>query len=240
MISRRAATLSGLAAVLAGCNPFPKTYTLRYRLRIVVQIDGKDYEGSSVIEVRWVKRGPLATMDAGPGFSAITFGQAVIVDLGEHGTLFGLLANPFNMNITSFRAGHPEEVLIPLLAPNARTPADIESGAVYAHLKNLQDEYAFPLSGLWPCLIRFRDINDPKSAELVDPGNLALAYGSGAALTRITIGITDAPVTQGIESKFSWWNSIKYSLEPSNGAISARTVSGHLQKLQFKTDGDAW
>ena len=53
----------------------------------------------------------------------------------------------------------------------------------------------------YPTLVRFRDIRDPKSVELVDPAKLAASFGPGVKLRCITIQITDDPVTMGIEDK---------------------------------------
>ena len=56
-----------------------------------------------------------------------------------------------------------------------------------------------------PTMARFRDINDPKSIEAVNPGDLAATYGPDAKFLHATLEITDAPVTSGvIEKKLPW------------------------------------
>ncbi len=50
-------------------------------------------------------------------------------------------------------------------------------------------------------LVRFRNIRDPSSVETVDPDNLAKSFGAGVRLKRITVQITDDPVTSGIDKR---------------------------------------
>jgi hypothetical protein len=50
---------------------------------------------------------------------------------------------------------------------------------------------------LYPLLVTFTDIADPKTVTRVDSANLAATFGPGYALTSITLEITDEPVTEG-------------------------------------------
>ena len=61
----------------------------------------------------------------------------------------------------------------------------------------------------YPLLVTFTDIIDPTTVKVVDPDNLAETFGPGASLKRITLEITDEPVTEGkIESVLGWWNNL--------------------------------
>lgn len=64
-------------------------------------------------------------------------------------------------------------------------------------------------------LVRFQDINDPRTIEKVDPDNLAASFGPGFRLRRITVQVTDAPTTIGILNRFPWWK--KYTNRWFNG-----------------------
>jgi hypothetical protein len=57
---------------------------------------------------------------------------------------------------------------------------------------------------LYPRFMRFRDIKDSTTAELVDPDNLAKSFGPGVRLVRVTIEITDEAVTRGIRNILPW------------------------------------
>ena len=60
------------------------------------------------------------------------------------------------------------------------------------------------LIGDYPELVRFRDIRDPKTVELVDPNDLAKSFGAGVKLRRIMLTVVDGPVTVGIEQRLPW------------------------------------
>ncbi len=63
---------------------------------------------------------------------------------------------------------------------------------------------------IYPLLVTFKDINDPASVELVDPDNLAATFGQNIQLKRITIEITDEPVTRGkVEKVLGWLEKLK-------------------------------
>lgn len=57
---------------------------------------------------------------------------------------------------------------------------------------------------LYPVFLRFRDIKDRTTVERVDPDNLAKSFGPGVRLVRVTIEITDEPVTQGTTKVPPW------------------------------------
>ncbi|MGY3489072.1 hypothetical protein ACVW1C_006955 [Bradyrhizobium sp. USDA 4011] len=55
-----------------------------------------------------------------------------------------------------------------------------------------------------PVLVGFSDPNNPTSMSLVDPSNLAGAFGPGVKLKTATVEITDDPVTHSIEGHLPW------------------------------------
>ncbi len=60
----------------------------------------------------------------------------------------------------------------------------------------------------YPLLVTFKNINDPASVELVDPDNLAATFGQNIKLKRVTIEITDEPVTRGkVEKVLGWFGT---------------------------------
>jgi hypothetical protein len=56
----------------------------------------------------------------------------------------------------------------------------------------------------YPLLVTFQDVRDPTSVALVDPADLAATFGPGVSLRRITVALTDDPVSTGIEKRLSW------------------------------------
>jgi hypothetical protein len=55
-----------------------------------------------------------------------------------------------------------------------------------------------------PMLVRFRDVGDPKSVELVDPDHLDASFGPGVKILRAKAEITNEPITAGIEKRLRW------------------------------------
>ena len=53
-------------------------------------------------------------------------------------------------------------------------------------------------------LVTFGDLSDPTSVAEVDPDDLAATFGEGVRLKRITVQLTDDPVTTGIEKRLAW------------------------------------
>ena len=57
----------------------------------------------------------------------------------------------------------------------------------------------------YPLLVTFTDLTDPTTVKAVDPENLAATFGPGVSLKRLTLEITDEPVTEGrIEQVLGW------------------------------------
>src|SRR5690242_4839094 len=79
-----AATLVALAALYSVMYP---SLTLRYRLTLEAEVDGQPKSGSGVIEVTYAKKPEIAGQD----LSVSHRGEAVVLDLGNRGTIFALL-----------------------------------------------------------------------------------------------------------------------------------------------------
>jgi hypothetical protein len=86
----------------------------------------------------------------------------------------------------------------------------------------------------YPMLVRFKDIRDPKSVEKVDPNDIAKSIGPGVTLRRITLQITDDPVTTGIEKRLGW-------LARQSGALvkyPSQTPVADIPPEQIINEGD--
>jgi hypothetical protein len=225
--------LGGIAVALYALYAlaFPSA-TVRYRLTLEAQVDGKPVVGSGVIEV--TREDTSAVFGAMGGVGAIITGEAVTLDLAPRGKLFALLR------------GHN-----PAVAEDQAFPA-------YAFLHAFGDQLDRKLSPieqmrglqkqgpktelpsrLLPMLVRFRDINDPKTVEQVDPQNLAASFGPGVSLRRVTMEITDDSVTGGIEQELPWLAD----LLKRGGALDGTRFSdnnslrSNLGALAFKRGG---
>ena len=63
-------------------------------------------------------------------------------------------------------------------------------------------------------LVTFGDLHDPKSVVTVDPADLAKSFGEGITLKRITVQITDEPVSKSIEKRLRLLKDQRGQLEP--------------------------
>jgi hypothetical protein len=192
---------------------------VRYRLTLEADVAGKPAIGSGVIEVtREDNRRVFGSLG---GFGAEVDGEAVILDLNGQGLLFALLRG--SGELPEYKS-HPMNVLFyafPILA-NAQGYL-----AALRKLKALHPTADLPFD-LLPMLVRFRDLNNPASVELVQPNDLAAAFGPGVRLKKATITITDDPVTTGIEHKLPWLPGLQTALAgktPRPGASVAAVLS---------------
>jgi hypothetical protein len=230
------------ALTVAGVVGFMSLYpsvTKRYRLTIEAEVDGQPKTGSSVIEVTWRKQPRIGES---PSLIYGSRGEAVVVDLGARGALFALL-----------RAGDdirsaPETIILRAFD----YPGGIFQGPpdeALRHFDRLSGKRELSLTSL-PMLVRFRDLNDPKTVEQVDPLNIARNFGAGTKLVRATLEIVSAgiwpfnrygmsgePITTGIEKRLSWLPShynLKFDGQRYETASSALPLANSLSSGAFK------
>jgi hypothetical protein len=185
----------------------------RYRLTVEVETPEGLRSGSSVIEVHTTLAGKPKLPDTN-ALSISVIGEAVDVDLGKRGVLFALLRSEDDigwaggaMNLvtltlptTPYAEWHEPIVanqglhVLPRYAPHAHSPVGLP-----AHLNDPPKDY--------PMLVRFGDPADPRTIERVNPDDLSATFGEGVKLRRITVQLTDDPVSAGIEQRFRWLKS---------------------------------
>jgi hypothetical protein len=222
--------------MLTGCA---RDYvTLRYRLRVVVEIDGREYEGASVIETTladWEGAMWFRAPEAGT-ISSDSWGEAVVVDLKEHGFLFGLLLPPDG--IRGFNGVQPQHALSRCLESAKRFNRE----TFLKDIQALRGECELSDADR-PALIRFGDIRNPSSAELVEPERFAEAYGPNVAFVRATISVTNDPVTEPtVDHVLPWLGEFKgrlshKSLRDLAPLISQRAISERMTPASFKLEG---
>jgi hypothetical protein len=213
---------------------FPSA-TVRYRLALEADVDGKPANGSGVIEVSYGKN--LKLLPNEREFQINVRGEAVALDLGQRGTLFALLKEGEDS-----RSGPDYIVLRAFNFPGGALPSPVEKGV--SDVRKLSGRIELPLKNL-PLLVRFRDINDPMTVEKVDPLDLEKSFGPGVKLTHATLeivpagiwpfswyGISGEPITSNGENKLRWLRGLngKYL----HGGSSARGAPLELDSSDFK------
>jgi hypothetical protein len=202
----------GIVAALVALVPvaygvaYP-SLTLRYRLTLEAEVDGKPKVGSAVIEVIYSKQPEFAS---GRDRVSSHRGEAVVLDLGERGTLFALLtAGSDNRSI-------PESIVLRAFNfdGGAFPGPTVEEG--FKKIRELSGKRELPLTSL-PLLVRFRDLNDPMTVEKVDPIDISKSFGGSARLVRATLeivpagvwplnlfGVMGEPITAHVRTKLNW------------------------------------
>lgn len=131
-------------------------------------------------------------------------GEALVVDLGEGRYLF---APP---------KGWPD------LAREMSAKGIIRSSLELEHQSEIRSQVA-PISVpiermLW--MATFADLTDPNSIQGVDAQDLAATFGAGYALTRVTLQVTEDPLTEGRVRQVLGW------LRGYNGRLSITGANG--------------
>lgn len=234
-ISRRSfnAGFSAVLASTAGCEVISPS--LNYELRISLIIGAARYVGNSVIRTFWTNNGPFANHSAISYFTAHVWGQAVIVDLAQHGMLFALLL-PLGGNApnhTPFDVERIDAYLRQYLPPNV--PKRMDSVEPLQALKTLSGEY--DVARWTPSLVRFRDLPSPRSAEEVDPARLSSLYGAGARVESVTVRVTSAAPTTGIQKMLPWLAGSKDPFSPRNPSMRD-VAADQLYREHFIRRGD--
>jgi hypothetical protein len=195
-----------VAAVVAWFVWSESAITLRYRLTLFVEDNGQVVSGSSVYDTIWGGVGEsvcrYTSICNSQPWHPTMWGDAVAVDLGARGILFAPFAvDPARMSnvFTPGSVGNPAALLVAVFNSSI-------GGTTWQLLYRIRDTRGpvdVPLARL-PMLVRFGDVNDPKTVERVDPFDLAASFEPGVKLLRATIEMTKDPVTTGIEKTLPW------------------------------------
>jgi hypothetical protein len=226
--------------IVDGSTTSPRT--LRCRRTVIVDTPEGKRSGSSVVEVKTYFPGGL-TRAQGYAVTSKDQGEATVVDLGARGLLFVTLASEERLTNalahgTSFGcyAPFPREKFRGKFGDH--TSPNEEYAAYHDELNRQKPKGDMPFKYL-PMLVRFRDVHDPASVERVDPSDLAASFGSGVKFDRMSIEITDAPVTKRIEAVLPWLashDSQRLSARPlahrDNPAVELLTYDDFRRLLQ--------
>lgn len=142
--------------------------------------------GSSVTNVEWSRSFFGTIWQDAPQWISKVQGEAVMVDLGGGRYLFALMGGSNNDKYMT------RLVMNVFLDMFGRSSVK----GTYQHIQDLQEPLTVPQK-LYPLLITFTNIDDPKTVTQVDPQDLTASFGEGHSLKNITLEITDDHVTRG-------------------------------------------
>jgi hypothetical protein len=168
------------------------SYTHRFRLTIEVETPDGIKTGSSVIETSAWESGNWGPVEA-RGIRRDFKGRAVFVDLDHGQNLIALLG---------FGPRGDQDKLFKLVS------------AVLAPSEKFGWKEEFKLKGRGilpsediPTLVTLTNLNDPTSAVLVDPSNMAKNFGPGYVFRQALLETTNESVSGNIEKLLPWWRS---------------------------------
>ncbi|VXC95663.1 hypothetical protein [Sphingomonas sp. AX6] len=185
-------------AAFSACSS-PST-TLRYRLTVVVETPEGLRTGSSVVEVK----GALSRAFPGPeagGFRMNSRGEATPVDLGSGDYLFAIFGwvDPPTRTFTMLTAPFKDQIPPRNPDPSAGGESLMEQFGALADVSGVreveQDDY--------PALAIFADRNNPYSVRFMPATELQTVL-PGYRIVRMTVEITDAPVSNQIHAILPW------------------------------------
>jgi hypothetical protein len=224
--------------IFDGSTTWPRT--LRCRRTLTVDTPEGQRSGSSVVEIKTYFPGGL-TRAQGYGVIGKGQGEATVVDLGARGLLFATLAS--EKKLASAGGGYFSGAGCNAPFPREKFPgkfvpgqsANNEYTAYLDELNRQKPKGDVPFKYL-PMLVRFRDPRDPASVERVDPSDLAASFGAGVKLDRMSIEITDAPLTKGIEAVLPWLGSRESQrlLPPPPGPLSGTPLVSLITDNDFR------
>lgn len=216
------ATMSALAACGQPDN------SLRYKMTVEVDTPQGVRSGYAIREM------VLSTDNIMRPTTGRIRGEAVAVDLPGGRTLFALLIGGDGDVDYAMQIGGRAEVWGK--SPAERQAAPVELWPVAPKTLGLNGTDPLPM------LVTFRDANDPKSVERIDPAKFETYFGTGVNLRRIELQATEERVTTGIGRRFGWWEKYKRERRRLNGsdsvAVFTNDISDNLSTGSFSIGSD--
>ena len=222
---------------MMGCASKLPTY--RFLLTVEVETPEGLRSGSSVIEVMTSDHGKGIPGPEAGGIRTQSRGEAVAVDLPGDQVLFllfnadwaGEVMPKVNPDIL-YGDGTFEQKLNAIIV--RREPITLPRHFSHRFPPH-SSEQASPSA--YPRMVTFADLDDPTSVELVNPDNLAASFGEGVKLKRITVQITDAPVTEGIEKRLEWLPNYYDKMLDGKKLNVSKSLPNNLSERDF-SQGD--
>lgn len=214
---------------------FP-SLTISYRLTLEAVVDGQPKTGAAVIEVTYSKQSRFAGQH---DLIVSSRGKAAVLDLGPPGVVFALL------KAGSDSRSSPGSIVFRAFdfSGGAFPGSTVEDGL--AQIRKLSGKRELTLTSL-PLLVRFRDLNDPKTVEKVDPLDIGKGFGVDAKLVRVTLeivptgrwpfnswGLSGEPITANVEERLPWLAGMMSNIDGTHVTDSNR-LSNTLNSYDFR------
>jgi hypothetical protein len=203
-MQRRALLGASLAPLLCACGASASddnVWEFRYRLKVIAYTARAEIENESILTARYryfpsVKGEPSS-------FVSRAWGQAIKLDFGNRGALFAILDDLPNFRTS--HAFHPLglRTLTSLVRGKNYDNVDFRAGRVYDNLSaDLRGEDHSVDRDSWPLFVRFADVRDASSAQLIHLPNQTYQFSSSIKAAPLDEALGDdvriAMVTLGL------------------------------------------
>jgi len=179
--------------------------SLNYKLSVEIDDNGVPRRGEGV--VRAVFQAQPILIGQTPPWTIGPVGEAFPVDLGSKGMFFVLVSRDPGRK-PSVDAGSKGALYSYFHFRNTDAPTEavLASFVALAESHSAVDVRPEQL----PMLVRFRDVNDPKSVEIVDADHLDQSFGPGVKIKAVRAEITNEPVTTDLGNRLPWLRNGAY------------------------------
>lgn len=182
--------LLAVAVALASCSLLTEEASYRFRMSVEAETPNGTRTGASVLQVNASKNIALTAHEHQGG--AAVQGEAVILELPD-GPVFVLLTD------RSRNANGPIWLAVQVTKAFDPSVNASDAGDFLASVREIDDSDArvaiLPRED-WPLMVRFRDISDPMTVELVNPEEIGVK--------RILLTTSRDPLTRGIDALLRW------------------------------------
>lgn len=218
--------VAGLVFLVGQCVWTNRGDTFRYRLTVAVESGGRVYTGSSVIQVRSVKQGPLTQAVSLPKVT----GDAVVVDVPGRNPIFVLLSQ---------RGGGDWDASIAIETFRHRLPNPKDSVVApenRGQMAALRGDAAEIPADEYPLVVAFGDLSRPETVYELPSHDLSRALGPGSRVLSMTIEMTDDQVTYQIDKVLPWVAPMGGHLDGTDFCFT-RALSCDLAAPDFRKRG---
>jgi hypothetical protein len=194
-------TIAVCAVVYFGWGLYSPSGSWRYKVTVVVETPEGIKTGSAVRQGYSGVGIPALGVIGGGGYSGMSKGEAVAVDLGKRGVLFAV-----TQGLDDYRIVYE--------AFPFHEPVSPEGVRYYRSLKNVK---AVLTPKQYPQFVHFKDITDPKTVEQWCEAETCASYEKifvgrktidfkniGLKIKEVAIEMTEEPVTRAVDKLLPW------------------------------------
>lgn len=183
--------------------------TRRFRVIATVDVDGKEVEGSTVMEITYSRvTGSLI----GAGGSTNLKGEALILDLPGKGTVYVLPW--YHSSQGTLNQTYEDGILITL---GIRGGVGVLSDESFEKIDNASGRFPLKVSVIkpeaLPLFVAFENENEPATIYEVDPYKMSDHF-PGVTLKSFDIEFIDAPLTHKITARLPWLGVKPFPSDP--------------------------